>query len=99
MSNPNSFIGNCERCEKLGFEMCKCPKPYRLCIGDDVAPFKYLKAAIVAGLMSNEPFTVDSVEPCMIVCYWQPGMSNPVYNKAWQEYQANCQRELQRVTG
>lgn len=95
----SNFIGNCERCQKIGFEMCKCPKPYTLKIGDDAYPQSYIDGAILAGVAVGKPFTVDSVEPRTIVYYWQPGMRLTVYDRSWQEYEMNCQKRLQGVMG
>jgi len=98
-----SFIGNCERCEKLGFEMCKCPKPqynYLLKIAGHTQPITgYVDHLIELGKEFDTPFTIEMVSPEMIVCYWQPGMSEVAYNKYYEDYMTDCQRELQRVTG
>jgi len=74
---------------------------YTLNIANDTTayPFKYLKAAIIAGVLGNEPFTVEMVEPSMIVCYWQPVMSEVAYNETYKRWYEDQQRELQRVTG
>lgn len=93
---------NCERCDKLGFGKCHCSNNYQLYLFGHTIPdgtFKYLDAAIEAGKENNVPFTVNLVSPEMIVCFWQPSMSEVAYNKYYEDYMADCQRELQRVTG
>jgi hypothetical protein len=62
-------------------------------------PYRSPDAAIVIGQQGTRAFTVNMVSPKMIVCYWQPGMSEVAYNEKYQDYIADCQRELQRVTG
>lgn len=90
----------CERCDKLGFDKCLCPKPYTLKIGDyNPLPYKFLQSAILAGQAYGKPFTVDSIEPKQIVCYWQPGMSTPVYDRSWEDYEMECQKRLEKARG
>jgi len=96
-----SFIGNCERCEKIGFEMCKCPKPqynYLLKIAGHIQPIAgYVDHLIDLGKEYDAPFTVEMVEPSMIVCYWQPDMSQVAYNETYKRWYEDQQRELQHV--
>jgi hypothetical protein len=74
---------------------------YALHIAGDttIYPYYFLEIAIHIGIAQNTPFTVEMVEPSMIVCYWQPGMSEVAYNKYYQRWYTDQQKDLQRVTG
>lgn len=96
----SNFIGNCERCEKIGFDMCKCPKPsynYQLKIMGHTQPIAgYVDHLIKLGKEYDTPFTIEMLEPSMVVCYWQPGIE-VAYNEYYQRWYEAQQVGLQRV--
>jgi hypothetical protein len=74
---------------------------YALHIAGDTAiyPYYFLEIAIHIGIAHNVHFTVEMVSPEMIVCFWQPGMSEVAYNETYKRHMEDQQRALQRVRG
>lgn len=85
----------CERCDKLGFDKCLCPKPtynYLLHISDHLNVFGYVDHLIKLGKEYDTPFTVEMIEPSMIVCYWQPGMAQVAWNESYKQWYVDQQK-------
>lgn len=94
---------NCERCDKLGFDKCHCIKPthnYLLKMVGWTTPIPgYVDHLIKLGKEYDTPFTVEMLEPSMVVCYWQPGMGEVAWNEYYKHWYEQQQVGLQGVMG
>lgn len=71
---------------------------YQLKVSGHAQPIAgYVDHLIKLGKEYDAPFTIEMIEPEMIVCFWQPGMEQVAYNETYKRWYEAQQVGLQEV--
>lgn len=60
---------------------------YLLRIADHINIIGYISQLITQGMQSNLPFTIELIEPSILILEWQPGQPKPAYKDYSKKYQ------------